>query len=447
MQFLQYIVNLGPSVMIPIIIFIVGLIFKVGIGKSLKAAISIGIGFVGISMVIKLLTDNLGGAAEAMAKNFHTGLTVVDIGWPGTSPMAWASVVGLLAIPISILVNLVMLLTKMTKVVNVDIWNVWHYAFTGAIVYIATNNFTFAIIAICIHSAISFKLGDIFKPVTDGYFGLEGISIPHGNSPIMGVFAKPIDDLIEHIPGLRKINFSAQTIEKRMGVFGQPSIIGALLGLVIGLMAKYSIGKSLQLSIEMAAVMELMPVVVKYIMQGLIPISKAAKRVLDKKFKGGNFTIGMDPALLLGNTDVIAAGLLFVPLTLLIAVIVPGNKVLPFGDLATIGFFIAIVVGVHKGNIFRTLISGSLIMYMTIWISNQMWTLQDKLGRATHLLAAGKKVASLDQGGNPVTYLITKVFTLQTSVGFFVILVLWVGAFIYTYVSYKRKTLYTTDNK
>lgn len=37
----------------------------------------------------------------------------------------------------------------------------------------------------------------------------------------------------------------------------------------------------------------------------------------------------------------------------------------------SIRFFIAIAVAVHKGNLFRTLISGSLIMTMTLWITNQ----------------------------------------------------------------------------
>ncbi|BDR59296.1 PTS galactitol transporter subunit IIC [Xylocopilactobacillus apicola] len=447
MQVIQYIVNLGPSVMIPLIIFIVGLIFGNGIGKSLRSGISIGIGFVGIDLVVSLLTNNLGKAAEAMAKNFHLGLEVIDIGWPGTSPMAWASNMGLIAIPVAIGVNLIMLVTKMTKVVNVDIWNIWHMAFTGAIVQIATGNYILGIIAIAIHAAIAYKLGDIYKPVTDNFFELEGISVPHGTSAYMGVFAKPIDDLIDRIPVINKITLNSKTIETKFGVLGQPSIIGAFLGVVIGLLARFSIAKSLQLGIQMAAVMVLMPVVVKFIMEGLIPISQSAKKVMDKRFKGSNFTIGMDPALLLGNSDVIAAGLLFVPITLLIAIIVPGNKVLPFGDLATIGFFIAIATGVHHGNIFRVLISGSCIMFITIWISNQMWTLQDKLGRATHLLAAGKKVSSLDQAGSPITYLLTKGFTLEMSIGFFVILILFVSAFIYTYVSYKKDRLYKVDSK
>lgn len=442
MQVLQYIVDLGATVMIPIVIFIVGLIFGNGIGKSLKSGISVGIGFTGISLVISLLTDNLGKAAEAMAKNFHLGLNVVDVGWPGTSPLAWASNLGLVAIVVSIIVNAIMLLTKMTKVVNVDIWNIWHMAFTGAIVQIATGSFTWGIVAIVIHAIIAFKLGDIFKPVTDNFFELEGISIPHGSSATMGIFAKPIDDLIEAIPGLRDINISSKTIEKKFGVFGQPSIIGAVLGLIIGLLAGFSVGKSLQLAIQMAAVMVLMPVVVKYIMEGLIPISESAKKIMDKHFKNSEFTIGMDPALLLGDADVIAAGLLFVPITLLIAMLMPGNRILPFGDLATIGFFIAIATGVHKGNIFRTLISGSVIMTITLWISNQTWQLQDKLERSVGLLAEGKKVGSLDQGGNPITYLLTEGITKHITIGFIVILVLYVAAFVYTYVSYKKNKLY-----
>ncbi|EJN55091.1 PTS galactitol transporter subunit IIC [Loigolactobacillus coryniformis] len=445
MQVIQYIVNLGASVMIPIVIFIVGLLFGNGFGKSLRSGISIGIGFTGINLVISLLTNNLGKAAEAMASNFNMSLNVIDIGWPGTSPMAWASNMGLIAIPIAILVNVIMLVTRMTKVVNVDIWNIWHMAFTGAIVQIATGSYAWGIVGICVHAAIAYKLGDIFKPVTDGFFGLEGISIPHGTSAYMGIFAKPIDDLIEAIPGLNKINITADTIEKRFGVLGQPSIIGAFLGFVIGLLAKFSVAKSLQLAIQMAAVMVLMPVVVKFIMEGLIPISQSAKKMMDKRFKNSDFTIGMDPALLLGNSDVIAAGLLFVPITLLVAMIVPGNKILPFGDLATIGFFIAIATAVHKGNIFRVLISGSVIMFITIWISNQMWTLQDKLGRATGLLKAGKRVSSLDQAGSPITYLLTKGISMKMTIGFFVILILFIGAFAYTYVAYKRNKLYVDD--
>ena len=41
----------------------------------------------------------------------------------------------------AILVNVVMLLTKLTKTVNIDVWNIWHMAFTGDIAYTVTGNF------------------------------------------------------------------------------------------------------------------------------------------------------------------------------------------------------------------------------------------------------------------------------------------------------------------
>src|SRR5690242_2385847 len=166
MNVLQYIVDLGPTVMLPAIIFILSLCLRRGFGPSLVAGLTIGVGFVGIGLVIGLLTDSLGPAAEAMANRFDLGLKVVDVGWPGSAPMAWASAMGLLAIPIAIGVNIVMLLGRMTRVVNVDIWNIWHMAFTGIIVQIATGSFVWGAVAVGVHAALAYKLGDIFGPVT-----------------------------------------------------------------------------------------------------------------------------------------------------------------------------------------------------------------------------------------------------------------------------------------
>lgn len=326
---IQYIVDLGPSVMLPLIILIISLSLRQSVGKSVHAALTIGVGFVGITLVIGLLTDSLGPAAQAMADNFNLGLSVVDLGWPGTSPMAWASPLGLVAIPVAIGVNIIMLLLRGTKVVNVDIWNIWHMAFTGALVQIATGSFWWGIVGVAIHAAMAYKLGDMFGKVTDEFFGLEGVAIPHGTSAYLGVFAAPIDDLIEKIPGLNRVNITTEKLEEKLGVAGEPLVIGSVLGFIIGLLARYPLGEALQLAIKMGAVMLLMPLVVKMIMQGLFPIADAAKKVLQKRFKDPNYRIGLDPALLLGQPQVISASLLFIPLTILIAAIIPGNRILP----------------------------------------------------------------------------------------------------------------------
>lgn len=439
---IQYLVDMGPAVMLPIIIFIVGLLLKQGVGRSIRAGLTIGVGFIGIGMVVDLLNNALGPAAKAMAENFNLGLNIIDLGWPGTAPFAWASNMGLIAIPIAILVNIVMLLFKWTRVVNVDIWNIWHMAFTGAMMQIATGSYKWGIVGVIVHAAIAYKLGDMYGAVTDNYFGLDGIAVPHGTSAYMGVIAKPVDDLIERIPGVRDIQVDGEFVEKYIGVFGEPTIIGAVLGFIIGLMAKYTIADALQLAVQLSAVMLLMPIVVKFIMQGLLPISEAAKKQLHKRFGDDTLKIGMDPALLLGDPQVISTGLLFVPLTLIIAALIPGNRVLPFGDLATIGFFIAMATAIHKGNIFRTLISGSIIMTMTIWISNQMAEVQSALGHAVGLVDKAETVSSLDQAGSPITYGLIEVARANISIGFIIVMVIYIACFAYTFIQYKKNRLY-----
>ncbi len=355
-EVMRYILDLGPTVMLPIVIIIFSKILGMKAGDCFKAGLHIGIGFVGIGLVIGLMLDSIGPAAKAMAENFDLNLHVVDVGWPGSSPMTWASQIALVAIPIAILVNVAMLLTRMTRVVNVDIWNIWHMTFTGALLHLATGSWMIGMAGVVIHAAFVYKLGDWFAR-----------------------------------------------------------------DLIIGILAGYDVKGVLQLAVKTAAVMLLMPRVIKPIMDGLTPIAKQARSRLQAKFGGQEFLIGLDPALLLGHTAVVSASLIFIPLTILIAVCVPGNQVLPFGDLATIGFFVAMAVAVHRGNLFRTLISGVIIMSITLWIATQTIGLHTQLAANAGALKAGGMVASMDQGGSPITWLLIQVFSPQNIPGFIVI--------------------------
>ncbi|MCA1179501.1 MULTISPECIES: PTS galactitol transporter subunit IIC [unclassified Pantoea] len=412
-EIMRYILDLGPTVMLPIVIIIFSVCLGMKPGDAFKSGLFIGIGFVGIGLVIGLMLDSIGPAAKAMAANFEIGLDVVDVGWPGSSPMTWASQIALVAIPIAIVVNILMLVTRMTRVVNVDIWNIWHMTFTGAMLHLATGSYWLGILGVVLHAAFAYKLGDWFARDTKNYFDLDGIAVPHGSSAYMGPVAVLVDVIIDKIPGLKRIHFSADDVQKRFGAFGEPVTVGFIMGIVIGLLAGYDAKGVLQLAVKTGAVMLLMPRVIKPIMDGLNPIAKQARKRLQAKFGGQEFLIGLDPALLLGHTSVVSASLIFIPLTILIAVFVPGNRVLPFGDLATIGFFVAMAVAVHQGNLFRTLISGIIIMGMTLWIATQTIGLHTQLAANAGALKAGSQVASMDQGGSPVTYLLIQFLTWQ----------------------------------
>ena len=435
---INYIIDMGASVMLPIVIAILSMIVGVKPGKAIRSGLMIGVGFVGLGLIVGMMNSELGPAAQAMSERFGLTLSVVDLGWPGASPITWSSNIATVAIPVAIAVNIVMLLLKMTKTVNIDIWNIWHMTFTGAICYAVTGNFLLGILGVIVHAVITYKLGDLWAPLMVDYFELNGLTCPHGTSAYMAPFACAIDWIIEKIPGLNKINFTIDSLQEKVGVLAEPVVIGALLGTIIGFLAGYDPQGALPLGINMAAVMVLMPKIVKCIMDGLMPLSDRAKAVMNEKFSGSEFYIGLDPAILLGDPEVVTAGLIFIPLTLLIAVIVPGNRVLPFGDLATIGFFIAIAVAVHKGNLFRTLISGSVIMYVTIWIANQTIPWMTALGQTTGS-TNGELLAALDQGGSPITYIYTQLCTMQNVMGLIIIGAIYVACMVFAVITSKKR--------
>ena len=422
---INYIIGLGASVMLPLVIAILSICVGVKVGKAIRSGLMIGVGFVGLGLIVDMMNAQLGPAAQAMSANFGLSMSVVDMGWPGASPMTWASSIATVAIPLAIAVNLIMIFLKLTKTVNIDIWNIWHMTFTGAIAYAVTGNFWIGIAGVIVHAAIAYKLGDLWAPIMEDYFELDGLTVPHGTAAYLAPIACVVDAIIEKIPGLKNIDITADSLQEKVGVLAEPVVIGAILGAVVGLLAGYDVAASLQLGINMSAVMVLMPKVVKCIMDGLLPLSEKAKAILSDKFGDAEFYIGLDPAILLGDPQVVTAGLIFIPLTILIAVIVPGNQVLPFGDLATIGFFIAIATGVHKGNLFRTIISGSFIMYLTIWIANQTIPWVTALATTTNSLNGAAQVAALDQGGCPITYIFTELFTRDNITGLAVIAVIY----------------------
>src|SRR5699024_2210315 len=125
----------------PIVIFIIGMIFKTGFGKSLRAGLTVGVGFIGLNLVInELLGVNLGPAVQEMISRYGLELQAIDIGWPATAAISFASTVGIMIIPIGLITNRVMLLTNTTQPSNVDICDYWHFASAGALTAVLTDS-------------------------------------------------------------------------------------------------------------------------------------------------------------------------------------------------------------------------------------------------------------------------------------------------------------------
>lgn len=134
-----FITDLGPSVVLPVLITLFGLALRMSLSKAFRAGLTIGVGFIGINLVIGLLSGQVAPAATAMADRFGVSLNYVDVGWPSSAAIAFGSTVGAVIIPLGLVVNILLLVTGMTRTLDIDLWNYWHSALIGALVTAVTG--------------------------------------------------------------------------------------------------------------------------------------------------------------------------------------------------------------------------------------------------------------------------------------------------------------------
>ena len=75
LDIIQYIVDLGSYVFVPILMCIIGLIFGLKPSKAIKAGVTVGIGLIGVSIVSTLTADSLSPVINEMVKVLNLNLT------------------------------------------------------------------------------------------------------------------------------------------------------------------------------------------------------------------------------------------------------------------------------------------------------------------------------------------------------------------------------------
>ncbi|GIN19466.1 PTS galactitol transporter subunit IIC [Siminovitchia fordii] len=370
MVVIDYFLSLGSSVFVPLVLILIGLVLRQGVLSSIRSGITVGIGFIGLGLAISLISNTLEPAVNQIVERFSFNLTVIDIGSGAAAGVAFSTLIGALIIPAVFILNLVLLVIGFTKTMNIDIFNYSHYAFTGAVVHLMTGSVVIGVGASLIQATWSLLSADYSAKKVQETLGVDGISIPQGYAASTVPLFSILDKVYDRIPFLRNSKLDLSHLQGRIGMFGDPVIIGAALGIILALLAGYNFVDGANLLMGVVAIMVLFPRMVKIIVEGLLPISEAAKSFFNKRFNGKEVFIGLDSAITLGLPTTQIVGTMLIPITLILAVILPGNKVLPLGDLAFVAFFTCMATIIHNGNILKTIISGVINMIGVLYIAS-----------------------------------------------------------------------------
>ncbi len=192
MNFLTYITNLGNVLMMPLVLTLLSLAFGMKFVDAIRNSVKVGIGFLGFSLVNSMVISIVGPAVNQMVERHDMGLTVLDLGWPAVSTIAYGTVIGALILVIGLLFNIILVSLRLVRTLDVDMWNYWQWALTGSFVMLLTGSLGWGIAAALIQELITLLLADASAEMIQDYLKIPDISIAHGFAVIVWALAWPM---------------------------------------------------------------------------------------------------------------------------------------------------------------------------------------------------------------------------------------------------------------
>lgn len=425
LNLVQGFLNIGAVSMLPIFITIMGLVFGMGFFKSLKNGLLVGIGFQGISLVITFMMQAIdpviayfGSAGSSMS------FSIVDVGWASLAGAAWGSPFAAIVLPAGFVLNFIMIKLKLTKTLNVDVWNYWHFIFTATIVYyiMLGGGFSVAaasVVGFIVALAVSYLACVIGDKIANGWqeqFYLEGTTCTTiyyiaTFVPINWV----VNKIMDLIPGVDKIDIDAEAIQKKLGPIGEPAVFAFFIGAIMGLISRQSPVAILQIAVSISVAIVLLPRMVALLMEGMSPISLAARDFAHKKLDPNQeIYIGMDIALAIGDQTAITASLLLIPITVGLAFIMPGNEFFPTATLGALIYITALGAMSSRGRLLRTVVMGVAFVVWHLFALNMLADVCSMIMNNSGVvdLAEGTRTAAfaLDSSINVIIGLLGKLF-------------------------------------
>lgn len=384
---INYVLNLGASVFVPFIMLLGGLIVRMKIKDATSAAITLGVAFVGMSMLIGFMVSAIGSAAQTMMERTGLELSIIDGGWTTMANVSWAWPYAFLMFPLQVGINIVMLALKKTDTFNADLWNVWGKIFTAFIVVaVATPIFgsvmalILAFVIAAFQTVMELNSGDINQHRIEKLTGIPGVTCTHRMLFFSAIYY-PFDLLLRKIPQLNK-PMDAAALRDKLGIFAENHVIGFILGVIFGVIAGYDVAKTLTLGIQAATALMLFPMISKLFMQALSPISEAISDYMNKRFAGRKLFVGLDWPFMGGASEIWFTAIIAIPFTLIWAVILPGNKILPFAGIINLALVVPTYI-LTKGNTLRMVILAIIGVPFFLFVGTQFAPIITDLGLST----------------------------------------------------------------
>lgn len=355
---------------VPIIIFIICLIFKAPAKKAFMSAVLIGVGLKGMAFITSAFGTVLSALVNQLIENTGLNLPALDVGWQAVASVAYSTDIGMMFIGVGLIFQIVIFLVKITDIFQPsDLWNNYSIIVWGSMFYQLKNNIVIAFILMLFINLVTLLIAEVVQKRWSTYYHYPGCAMiaPHhmGDAPMYLVL-----DIVLGKLGADKINLRPETIKKRLGFLGEPMYVGLIVGVILGVVGNITAlntmaawGQIANVAVTCSAVMAIFPKIAGLFASGFTVITDYSRKTLKKSKYGKDreFIIAVNDALGYGETATLTTGLLVIPVAVLLAFILPGNIVLPVMVLPSLPYMVEVPVSLSNGNIFKSWLAACIV--------------------------------------------------------------------------------------
>ncbi|WP_130811281.1 PTS transporter subunit IIC [Olsenella sp. Marseille-P4559] len=427
------------AVFVPVFIFVIALAMGVKPKKAFFSALSAGVGLEGFSLVIGTYSPILQPIISNMINSVGINLPIVDLGWQTTSIIAYSYQVGMIYIAVAIALQVILYLIRYTTIFQAgDLWNNYSYFAWGSCLFVLTGSFWLAMACMVVQQLYTLLCTEIIAKRWSTYYGYPNCSIASLHTATCGIIAVPLNLLLDKL-GLYKTNADPQALRQKLGFIGEPMTLGLFLGLLIGVIGDFNKlgelatwGEITTCGIATAAVMAVFPKVSGIFAGSFSAITEAGKKKMKKAGTGNReWYLAVNDATGYGEAATLITGILLMPVTLLVAFILPGNLTLPMLDLVAIPYIIQPFVACSNGNIVKSFIGGLIFMIIDLYCCSLTGAAFTQVAVSTGIdMGSYGMITSLVILGQPVGAIIFMAFLSQNPITIAAVVAVYVVCYI-----------------
>ncbi len=397
------IIPIDASILIPLILIVLALFLGLRSKKAMVDFFVLGVGVCLMStfaasfntMLIEL-SRMVAGSLSITSEYLDASPSVLNqaSGIMGTVNMSlWVFIVS----------NIVLLLIGVVRTISLDFWNIWLCTFASGMAQFITGNSVYGIIVLVTFSVITIVLSDMTRDAVSGALDTKGMGVSNIASLSISPVGALVNFIYKKLPKKFQRDVYIPNLLKRK--YAVPIIVFIYVA-AVAYLCSFGFMQSVKLGVNMAALVFMLPIIMKYIINSLMSILSIIKKIsMEKLGMTTPLSIALPDYCFFGNDIVLLISIVTAPIILLITKFTGALYYIPISSMSLLPSVVLVIVALCGYGLVRVVVTFILSYTAILFTSSAMAGVLSRLLQESALVDMSRGGYSGFSGVNPFSYI------------------------------------------